>query len=39
MKIGIIGAGELGGTLIRQYSRAGHNVKMKFPELPPKMSH
>ena len=28
MKIGIIGAGELGGTLIRQYSRAGHNVKM-----------
>ena len=28
MKIGIIGAGELGGTLIRQYSRAGHSVKM-----------
>jgi len=28
MKIGIIGAGEIGGTLIRQYSRAGHNVKM-----------
>jgi predicted dinucleotide-binding enzyme len=28
MKIGIIGAGEVGGTLIRQYSRAGHNVKM-----------
>ena len=28
MKIGIIGAGEMGGTLIRQYSRAGHNVKM-----------
>src|SRR5688572_19526506 len=28
MKIGIIGAGELGGTLIRQYSRASHSVKM-----------
>ncbi len=28
MKIGIIGAGEIGGTLIRQYSRAGHQVKM-----------
>jgi predicted dinucleotide-binding enzyme len=28
MKIGIIGAGEIGGTLIRQYSNAGHNVKM-----------
>lgn len=28
MKIGIIGAGEIGGTLIRQFSRAGHNVKM-----------
>ena len=28
MKIGIIGAGEIGGTLIRQYSRAGHSVKM-----------
>jgi len=28
MKIGIIGAGEMGGTLIRQYSRAGHSVKM-----------
>jgi predicted dinucleotide-binding enzyme len=28
MKIGIIGAGEIGGTLIRQYSRAGHDVKM-----------
>src|SRR6266496_1777061 len=28
MKIGIIGAGEMGGTLIRQYSRAGHQVKM-----------
>ncbi len=28
MKIGFVGAGEMGGTLIRQYSRAGHNVKM-----------
>ncbi|MBO9702352.1 MAG: NAD(P)-binding domain-containing protein [Sporocytophaga sp.] len=28
MKIGIIGAGQIGGTLIRQYTRAGHNVKM-----------
>jgi len=28
MKIGIIGAGEMGGTLIRQYSSAGHDVKM-----------
>ncbi len=28
MKIGIIGAGEIGGTLIRQYTRTGHSVKM-----------
>lgn len=28
MKIGIIGAGEIGGTLIRQYTKAGHKVKM-----------
>lgn len=28
MKIGFIGAGEIGGTLIRQYTRAGHSVKM-----------
>ncbi len=28
MKIGIIGAGEIGGTLVRQYSKAGHTVKM-----------
>lgn len=28
MKIGIIGAGRIGGTLIRQYAKAGHNVKM-----------
>jgi 8-hydroxy-5-deazaflavin:NADPH oxidoreductase len=28
MKIGIIGVGEIGGTLVRQYSKSGHNVKM-----------
>ena len=28
MKIGIIGAGQIGGTLIRQYTKAGHTVKM-----------
>lgn len=28
MRIGIIGAGQIGGTLIRQYSKAGHNLKM-----------
>jgi predicted dinucleotide-binding enzyme len=28
MKIGIIGAGQIGSTLIRQYSKAGHSVKM-----------
>jgi hypothetical protein len=28
MKIGIIGAGLIGGTLIRQYTKAGHSVKM-----------
>lgn len=28
MKIGIIGAGEIGGTLIQQYSKTGHSVKM-----------
>jgi len=28
MKIGIIGVGEIGGTLIRQYTKAGHSVKM-----------
>ena len=28
MKIGFIGAGEIGGTLIRQYAKAGHHIKM-----------
>jgi predicted dinucleotide-binding enzyme len=28
MKIGIIGAGQIGGTLIRQFTKAGHKVKM-----------
>lgn len=28
MKIGIIGAGQIGAALIRQYSKAGHAVKM-----------
>lgn len=28
MKIGIVGAGQIGATLIRQYRRAGHEVKM-----------
>ncbi|MDH7459753.1 NAD(P)-binding domain-containing protein [Chitinophagaceae bacterium 26-R-25] len=28
MKIGIIGAGQIGSTLIRQFSKVGHEVKM-----------
>jgi len=28
MKIGMIGAGLIGGTLVRQYTNAGHSVKM-----------
>ena len=28
MKIGIIGAGQIGAALIKQYSKAGHKVKM-----------
>lgn len=37
MNIGIIGAGQIGGTLIRQYSRAGHNVKMTNSSGPEKL--
>jgi hypothetical protein len=37
MKIGIIGAGEIGGTLVRQYTRAGHNVKMTNASGPEKL--
>jgi len=39
MKIGIIGAGEMGGTLIRQYSRTGHSVKMANSSGPEKLKH
>ncbi|KIC93854.1 NADPH-dependent F420 reductase [Flavihumibacter solisilvae] len=28
MKIGIIGAGQIGASLVRQYAKAGHDVKM-----------
>jgi 8-hydroxy-5-deazaflavin:NADPH oxidoreductase len=28
MKIGIIGTGQIGSTLIRQYAKAGHEIKM-----------
>jgi 8-hydroxy-5-deazaflavin:NADPH oxidoreductase len=37
MKIGFIGAGEMGGTLIRQYSRIGHSVKMANSSGPEKL--
>jgi hypothetical protein len=37
MKIGIIGAGLIGGTLIRQYSKAGHRVKMTNSSGPEKL--
>ena len=37
MKIGIIGAGQIGGTLIRQYSGAGHRVKMANSSGPEKL--
>ena len=39
MKIGVIGAGEIGGTLIRQYARAGHHVKMANASGPEKLRH
>jgi predicted dinucleotide-binding enzyme len=28
MKIGIIGAGQIGATLVRQYAKAGHEIKL-----------
>jgi 8-hydroxy-5-deazaflavin:NADPH oxidoreductase len=28
MRIGFVGAGQIGGTLIRQYTKAGHTVKL-----------
>lgn len=37
MKIGIIGAGEIGGTLIRHYTKAGHRVKMANASGPEKL--
>jgi 8-hydroxy-5-deazaflavin:NADPH oxidoreductase len=37
MKIGIIGAGQVGGTLIRQYAVAGHRVKMANASGPAKL--
>lgn len=37
MKIGFIGAGELGGTLIRQYAKAGLTVKMANATGPEKL--
>lgn len=37
MKIGIIGAGEIGGTLTRHYTKAGHSVKMANASGPEKL--
>ncbi|HEY2349689.1 MAG TPA: NAD(P)-binding domain-containing protein, partial [Puia sp.] len=39
MKIGIIGAGKIGGALIRQYSKAGHQVKMTNSSGPEKLKN
>jgi len=39
MKIGIIGAGLIGGTLIRQYTKAGHDVKMTNSSGPEKLKN
>ena len=39
MKIGIIGAGLIGGTLIRQYSKAGHSIKMTNSSGPEKLKN
>jgi len=38
MKIGIIGAGKIGGTLVRQYAKAGHSVKMTNSSGPEKLN-
>jgi|HubBroStandDraft_6_1064221.scaffolds.fasta_scaffold912489_2 3-hydroxyisobutyrate dehydrogenase-like beta-hydroxyacid dehydrogenase len=32
MKIGIIGAGNIGGTLARRLTAAGHDVSVAIPE-------
>lgn len=37
MRIGIIGAGEMGATLIRQYATVGHEVKMTNASGPEKL--
>jgi 8-hydroxy-5-deazaflavin:NADPH oxidoreductase len=37
MKIGIIGAGEIGATLVRQYTKAGHQVKVTNATGPEKL--
>lgn len=37
MKIGIIGTGEIGGTLIRHFTKAGHRVKMANASGPEKL--
>ena len=39
MKIGIIGAGLIGGTLIRQYAKAGHSIKMTNSSGPEKLKN
>lgn len=37
MRIGIVGAGQMGGTLVRQYTKAGHRVKMTNASGPEKL--
>ena len=39
MEIGIIGVGQIGATLVRQYSKAGHLVKMANSSGIEKLSH